>query len=180
MTRLNAEIKDEVYQKWKEHANGGDRYANLTHLVRTAVDNQIHYDQNYDSAFTEATKGSGDIKEELDDLKEELNKTLVSLQSDINQLQIQAEGTEDDALLSNLMSEFHDLLTLTTEERIRSGEANGTSVNQLSTQLRTETGLGQDIREIDVRKALEELSMSIPTVESFVDENGTRHYYEQR
>lgn len=180
MTRLNAEIEDDVYRKWKEHSNEGDRYANLTHLVRVAVENQIHYDQSYDSPFTEVTKGGAGIGGELEEFKQEMNKTLISLQNDINQLQIQAEGTEDDTLLSNLMSEFHDLVTLTTEEEIRSGEAEGTSVDELVTQLRTETGVGQDVREIDARKSLEELSESIPTVESFVDESGTRHYYEQR
>lgn len=180
MTRLNAEIEDDVYQKWKDHANGGDRYANLTHLVRVAVENQIHYDDNYDEPFTEVTKGGGGIEDELEEFKDEMNKTLISLQNDLNQLQIQAEGTEDETLLSNLMSEFHDLMTLTTEEEIRSGKAGGTSVDELVTQLRRETGVGQDMREIDARKALEELSESIPTVETFVDEEGTRHYFEQR
>lgn len=180
MTRLNAEIEDDIYQKWKDHANGGDRYANLTHFVRVAVENQIHYDQNYDSPFTEVSKGGGSINKELEEFKNDMNKTLISFQNDINQLQIQAEGTEDDTLLSNLMSEFHDLIALTTEEEIRSGKVGETSVDELVTQLRRETGVGQDIREIDARKSLEELSDSIPTVESFVDDRGTRHYYEQR
>ena len=180
MTRLNAEIEDDVYEKWQEHSAEGDRYANLSHLIRVAIENQIQYDQNYDQPFTEVTKGGGGIEDELEEFKDEMNKTLISLQNDLNQIQVQASGTDDDTLLSNLMSEFHDLMTLTTEEEIRSGNSGGTSVDELVTQLRRETGVGQDMREIDARKALEELSESIPTVESFVDEEGTRHYFEKR
>lgn len=178
MVRVNAEVEEEVRSKWKEHSQQGDKYANMTHLIRTAVENQIRFDNEFDGEFVEAVSGAGgSIDEEMEDLKQDLNETLISLQSDINSLQVQTQGTENETLLSNLMSEFHDTLTLTTFEAVEQGESTGTHVDEILDKARSEGFLSPDMNEIDARKALEKLAQDVPNVES-LNIDGERHYFE--
>lgn len=172
MTRLNAEIDDDVYDKWRTHAQDGDKYANLSHLIRVAVANQIEYDNHYQSPFGEATDSEGSIEDELDELKADLNKTLEGFQNDIQGLKVELKGSDDEEFLSNLVSQLHDTLVVTTKEQVKSG-IQGTTVDEIHRELNC------DVSEVDLRKALSKLQEDIPTVESFVDENNTRYYYEK-
>jgi hypothetical protein len=174
MTRLNAEIDDDVYDKWSSHSQDGDKYSNLSHLIRVAVTNQIKYDNNYGNPFGEATESDDNIEDELGELKADLNKTLESFQNDIQGLKVELKGTDDDQLLSNLMTGLHDRLVVTTREDVEAGNVSGTTVEEIQKQA------GSDIDELDIRKSLSKLVQDIPTVESFVDEDNTRHYYEKR
>lgn len=173
MTRLNAEIDDEVYDKWRSHAQDGDKYANFSHLIRVAVANQIEFDENYGGVFGEATDSESGIEDELEKLKEDLNKTFTGFQNDLEGLKAEIQGTQDDQFLENLISSLHDTLVLTTREEVESG-VRGTTVEEIQRELES------DVSELDVRKALSRLEQDIPTVESYVDEANIRHYYEKQ
>jgi len=174
------EVEDDVREKWKQHSQDGDRYANMSHLIRTAVANQIKYDREFDGPFNEAVKsGSSGIEGELEELKEDLNETLISLQSDINRLQVQAEGTENETLLSNLMSGFHDTIPIVQMEEIEAGEVPEAKADTIIESARESGEIPSDIRDIDARKALEELSEKVPTVKS-VRVGEERYYFENQ
>lgn len=177
MVRVNAEVDEDVRDNWKSHAKENAKYSNMTHLIRTAITNQINFDKEYDGAFNEAISGGGNSGD-IDELKEDLNETLISLQSDINQIQIQAQGTENETLLSELMTEFHDRIPRYSEGKIHEVQPDESHVENIVAQARDEGAISRDIDEMDVRKALEELVQKVPNVESEVIE-GQRHYYEK-
>lgn len=181
MTRLNAEIEDDTYEKWAQHARDGDKYANLSHLVRVAVANQIEYDNEFDKPFNAIHKSESGVTDEIEDLKEDLNRTLISLQNDINQIQVESEGTSNENLLSNLMSEFHDIVPRKSKQEVESGNVVETRVDEIINDAKSKGKISRDIKDIDARKALTKLAEDIPTVESYVDEEtGERHFYEKR
>lgn len=179
MVRINAEVEEDTRDKWKSHSRENPKYNNMTHLIRTAITNQIAFDEQYGGAFDEAISGgSSDISEDIEKLKEDLNETLISLQNDINQIQIQAQGTESETLLREIMGEFHDMLPRYSEEVIHNLQPSEAHVDTLINTARAQSSISSDIDEMDCRKALEELVEKVPTVESTVIEQ-ERFYYEQ-
>lgn len=179
MVRINVEVEEDTREDWKKHKDNTNKYATVSQLVRTAVENQIEYDREYGEPFNEVTAGSaGNTDEAIDELKEDLNETLISLKSDINQLQVQMEGTDDDTLLSNLMSEFHDILPRIPASDFDPQQHSNAHIDEIIAEARKSGDLTTDTRDIDARKALEQLSETVPTVES-VRIEGERYYFEK-
>lgn len=171
------EVEESTRDKWRDHKDSTDKYGSMTHLIRVAVSNQIEYDKEFDDPFGEAVESGGSVDEELEKTLEDLGEALISVQNDLRALQAQVQGSDNQFLIENLMSGFHDLLVRTTEEQIEEGEVTGTTVDDLMDKSRSEGVTNTDVSEMDIRKALEQLVNDVPMVKSTVVD-GERHYYE--
>lgn len=185
MTRINIEVEEETYERWKSHADEDDRYTTFSHFVTRAINNQYGWDRQFDSDFRAVLRedvggfqgSSGDIVDEINDLKKTVNTTIQSLQNDIARIQVMAEGTDDESFLSDMMTTMHDLVVRTTPEEIEAGEVSGTKVEEIIQEAQNRGEISRDVNEADVRKALAQLENDVPSIKT-TTVNGERHYYE--
>lgn len=186
MARINVEVDDRIQEKYYQHYEESDKYATFSQFLRTAMDNQKKCDDLGKTAFpTEGVgkyqnQSSKDIENEIQDLKNQLNKSIKALNNSMTQIQLEMQGTDDDMLLSSMMNVFHDELPRVNNKMKELLEVNlkGTSIDELVDKAIRKGNLDADLSEADARKALSKLENDVSTVESYVTDEGIRHYYE--
>jgi len=186
MARINVEVDDRIYDKYYEHYESEDKYATFSQFLRTAMENQKRCDDLGKTAFpTESntqpqTNTNQDVKEEIENLKGQLNKAIKSLDNSITQIQVDLQDDEDELVLSSLMGRFHDVLPRVNQHMVENFEVNlqGTSIEDLQAKAIDQGKISSDISEAKTRQALSKLENDVSTVESYVTDEGERHYYE--
>lgn len=173
--QINIRLSSEQKQQWKNHADEHTNYTSLSHLIRVAVNTQIHHDTTDDRGTSAVAELDVDISDDIDSLEDKIDAihdSVTTVETIIRQNEYQSDLKQ--RIFENLIvkDEADIKSDLNHPERRATGFSGWMSVPEIADTI------SEPIQ--DVRRAARELDDEMATVYRVVHEDGTNYYIRAR